>query len=486
MEVIRGDRRAASQQRTDERNERVGRALLASAVCAFVGVAVPLIIRGAPLADDFNNCVGPVELGFGGFMAWSWHLLGAIRPARFLEILVTGGICRSLPFGIAIIVSLIVTLAVAWQVRGVLRDLGVPALWSDVGGAVWLLQPLGTEAGLWPAALHVPFGLVLAVAAARLYCRGRLGWAAAANLAAVLSVEQVIFPLPFVAWLLAPRDQRRRAAAISVVIGLVVIAAFFAWPGANPRLRTTGFQRLTNLTANPTFYVGYPAVGLGVHSIPLAVVWALPWSVVVLVAATIVGWRIGPQLVAASRPIGTRYLVHGLTAIAAIVVLANVVVILAVPQQGSPRVFAPTWLVLAIGGAWAGAYTNWRRPHALGVCTAIFAAGAVLSLALSASVRLRSADFTARATRLIAARIPNDGRVAICEVPRTVVEPAPRGAYAVHDFLEDWSADRALQYYTGRHATFYLAGDLWNLPCPSAKNVDAVIHFGELMAAPRR
>jgi hypothetical protein len=184
-----------------------------------------------------------------------------------------------------------------------------------------------------------------------------------------------------------------------------------------------------NLIANPTFYVGYPAVGLGVHSIPLAVVWALPWSVVGLVAATIVGWRIGPQLVAASRPIGTRYLVHGLTAIAAIVVLANVVVILAVlPQQGSPRVFAPTWLVLAIGGAWAGAYTNWRRPHALGVCTAIFAAGAVLSLALSASVRLRSADFTARATRLIAARIPNDGRVAICEVPRTVVEPAPRGA----------------------------------------------------------
>jgi hypothetical protein len=70
MEVIRGDRRAASQQRTDERNERVGRALLASAVCAFVGVAVPLVIRGAPLADDFNNCVGA---------GWSWDSAASWR-----------------------------------------------------------------------------------------------------------------------------------------------------------------------------------------------------------------------------------------------------------------------------------------------------------------------------------------------------------------------------------------------------------------------
>jgi hypothetical protein len=117
------------------------------------------------------------------------------------------------------------------------------------------------------------------------------------------------------------------------------------------------------------------------------------------------------------------------------------------------------------------------------VCTAIFAAGALLSLTLSVSVRLRSADFTARATRLIAARIPDRGRVAICDVPRTVVELAPRGAYAVHEFLEDWSADRALQYYTGRHATFYLAGDLWDRPCPPVKNYDAVIRFDELLTA---
>lgn len=482
--MINLDSPATSLERAREQNERIGRGLFVSATCAFVGIAVPLVIRGAPLADDFNNCVAPVELGFGGFMAASWHLLGAIRPARFLEILLSGGICRTLPFGVAIVLSLIVTLAVAWQVRGLLTDLGVARIWADVGGALWLLQPLGTEAGLWPAAFHVPLGLLFAVGAVRLYCRGRLGGAAAATLAAALSVEQVILPLPFVAWLVAPAAQRRRAAVISAVIGLLVITTFFMWPGANPRLRTTGLERLSGLVENPTFYVGYPAVGLGLHSIPLAIVWAAPWSVAILAAAAILGWQIGPQLVAASRPMSTRERVRGLTAIAAIVLLANVVVVLAVPQQGSPRVFAPTWLVLAIGAAWAGAHINWRRARTLGVCSAVFAAGAVLSLALSASVRLRSADFTARASRLIAARIPDGGRVAVCQVRRTVVEPAPRGAYAVHEFMEDWAAERALEYYTGRHATFILAGDLLGQPCPAAKDVDAVIRFDELLAAP--
>src|SRR4030095_751050 len=131
MEVIHGDRRAASDEHT--RPERLGHALFAAAVCAFVGIAVPLVIRGAPLADDFNNCVGPRELGFGGFIVWSWQRLGAIRPTRFLEILVTASICGSLPFGVAIMVSLIATLAVAFQVRGLLRDLSIPDLWADLG-----------------------------------------------------------------------------------------------------------------------------------------------------------------------------------------------------------------------------------------------------------------------------------------------------------------------------------------------------------------
>src|SRR4030095_4278098 len=125
------------------------------------------------------------------------------------------------------------------------------------------------------------------------------------------------------------------------------------------------------LVVNPTFYVGYPAVGLGLHSIPLAIAWAFPWSVAVLLAAAILGWRIGPQLLAASRPVGTRERIRGLIAFAAIVVLANVVVVLAVPQQGSPRVFAPTWLILSVGGAWAGSCIDWRQPKLFGACIVV-------------------------------------------------------------------------------------------------------------------
>ncbi len=116
-------------------SERVGRAVFVFAVLAFVAVAIPLVWRGAPLADDFNNCVAPTELGLGGFLAESWRQLGAIRPARSLEILVTGPICASLPLGAAIVVSLLSTLAVAWMARGLLRAPDPPAPGADVGGA---------------------------------------------------------------------------------------------------------------------------------------------------------------------------------------------------------------------------------------------------------------------------------------------------------------------------------------------------------------
>ena len=109
----------------------------------------------------------------------------------------------------------------------------------------------------------------------------------------------------------------------------------------------------------------------------------------------------------------------------------------------------------------------------------------MLSLMLSVSVRLRSADFTARAAAVVAARIPDGGSVALCHVRRTVVQPAPRGAFAVHEFIYEWAAERALRYYTGHHATFYLSGELWDRPCPPLRNVDAVIDFDELLTGAR-
>ena len=462
--------------------ESAGRIIFVLGAVAFVAIAIPLVWRGAPLADDFNNCVAPTELGLDGFVAASWQQLGAIRPARILEILLTASVCGSLPFGVAILVPLLLTLLVALLVCGVLRDLGIPKPWAEVGGALWLLQPLGTEAGLWPAALHVPLGLALALVAVRLYRRGRYAWAAVANLAAAMSVEQVILPLILAAWLVAPLGNRRRAAIVSGAVAAGVIASFLLWPGANPRLRVSLLERIAGLTSDPFFYVGFPAVGLGLHSIPLAIWWALPWSVLVSLAGAVAGWWVGPHLTTASRPIDRRQLSTGFVAVIAIIVLLNVVVVFAVPQQGSPRVFAPTWLVLAIAAAAGGASIQWRSPRLLGTIAGLFAAGAVLSLMFSVSVRLRSADFTARAADAVAARIPDGGRVALCNIRRTVVQPAPRGAFAVHEFIYEWAAERALKYYTGHHATFYLSGELWDRPCPPVRDVDAVIDFDELLA----
>jgi hypothetical protein len=193
----------------------------------------------------------------------------------------------------------------------------------------------------------------------------------------------------------------------------------------------------------------------------------------------------GPYLIATSRLVGRRELFTGFVAVIAIIVLTNIVVIFSVPQQGSPRVFAPTWLVLAVAAGAGGASVQWRSPRLLGTIGGLFAAGAVLSLMLSVSVRLRTADFTARAAGVVAARIPDGGSVALCHVRRTVVQPAPRGAFAVHEFIYEWAAERALQYYTGHHATFYLSGELWDRPCPPVRDADAVIDFDELLAGAR-
>ncbi len=464
---------------------RIGRAVLAAAACAFVGVGVPVVWRGAPLGDDFNNCLAPLELGLGGFFASSWDRLGVMRLARFVEILLTTGVCRALPFGVAIAVGLGLTLTVAWLVRGLLRDLCIPAPWADIGGALWLLQPLGTETGLWPAALHVPLGLTFALVALRLYHRGRHGWAMLAAVGAACCVEQVILALPLAAALVVPRHERRRAAISAAAVMVVVLFAFALWPGSDVRLRAGLIERLRSVTTNPVFYVAFPAVGLGIHSIPLAVIWALPWSPILLAAGATLGAAAARKL-----PPGAGLSRHdaakGFVVLIILVTLVNAPVLLNVPRQGSPRVFAPTWLVLVVAVNLVFARVRRRRPLILGAAGGLFATGAVLSLALSVSVRLASADFTERSARLIAARVQNGARIAICGVRRTVTTPAPRGAFALHELMYDWSAYRALAYYTGKHATFQLAGDLWDRPCPASGDVDVVISFDELLARAQR
>ena len=166
---------------------------------------------------------------------------------------------------------------------------------------------------------------------------------------------------------------------------------------------------------------------------------------------------------------------------AVLVVLVNVPVVLSVPRQGSPRLFTPTWLVLATMAAMVGAAVRWRRTALLGAAAGLFAAGALMSLAWSMHVRVASADTVEHAARQLGSRVADGDVVALCGVRRTVVEPAPRGAFAVHEFVYDWAAADALAYYTGRHVELRLAGELWAQPCPDPRDVDIVVPFSELL-----
>jgi hypothetical protein len=468
--------RGASRSTTTQ-GPRWQAVLLPAASVLFVVAGLPVVLRGAPLADDFWNCLRPVQRGLPSTMAASWDRLGAIRPARFIEIFLTTGVCQHLPFGVAIAVPLALTIAVAWLLRGLLRDLGAPGTWPELGGAVWLLQPLGTEAALWPAALHVPLGLALALGALRLLHRGRLIWGGLATLGAFLSVEQAMLALPLAAWLALSDRHRRRGTAVTLGVLVIVTAAYAAFPGADQRLEAGWGERLTGLLADLAFYVQFPAVGLGLHSIPLALLWAFPASVLLVALGGAVAWRVTPQEV---RGVATDWVRAGL-AVTALVALVNLPVLLNVPRQGSPRTFAPTWLLLAAVAALAAPRVRWRWPRPMGAAAGMYAAGAVLSIVLSVWVRLASADTVETAAHAIARETSDGAVVAVCDVPRAVVEPAPRGAFAVHDFVYDWGAELAIAYYTGRDVTVSVAGPLWGNRCPDVEGADLVVSFDDLI-----
>ena len=454
------------------------RHLLAVASAGFVLLALPVVWRGAPLADDFANCLRPAQDGLGTTLADSWDRLGAIRPARFLEILLTHGVCERLPFGFAIAVPLALTLAVAWLLRGLLRDLRFAAPWPDVAGTVWLLQPLGTEAALWPAALHVPLGLALALGSLRLLRRGRWAWGVLAAAGAFGSAEQTILALPVAAWVTGPSQHRRKGSLL--ILGLVAALglAVLVFPGEDQRLQAGLVERLTALLDDPAFYVQFPAVGLGLHSIPLALWWALPWSLLALAAGAVAGGWLAAHP-GGSTGIGLRLptIREAATAVALLAAI-NGPVLANVPRQGSPRVFTPTWLLVAALVAVVFSQTHLRRPHLAGSVAGLLAAGAVLSLTLSVSVRLDSADAVELAAHQVAARAGDGADVAVCEVPRAVTEPAPRGAFAVNDFLYDWAATDAVAYHTGQAVTVQVFTD--ECPTGAETSADLVASFSQL------
>ena len=268
---------SAEADRGSESTARIaGRLLFGTASLALLAVSAPVVLRGAPLADDFNNCLAPQDKGLLGFMSESFERLGLIRPARFIEILVTTGVCQALPFGVAIAVGLAMTFVVALLLRRLMTMLGLAAPWPDFAAAAWLLQPLGLEAALWPAALHVTMGLAAALGSL-IACRGRRLWLGALlALVAMLSVEQAILALPVAAWLVSPTDLRRRAAVVVGVVTATVVVAYLLVPGNDPRLNAGAAERTRGLFADVGFLARFPAGGVGAESIPLAVRWAFP------------------------------------------------------------------------------------------------------------------------------------------------------------------------------------------------------------------
>jgi hypothetical protein len=482
---IRGRDAAGAGDRSGPRRRGVdaGTVLLAVVALAFLVVTLPVILKGEPLADDFYSCIRHTEVGVSGAIHQSWIGTGAVRPARFLEILLLASLCGRVPFGLIMLVPLGLTLAVAWLLRGLLLDLGVPRPWPEAGAAIWLLFPLGAESALWPSALHVPLGMALALGSLRLFRRERFLLGTVLALAAFLSLEQTIFALPLAAFLVAPKRGRRSLVA-SGAIALVVLMCFSIWPGQNERTAVSLSERVTSLFREPVWYAKFPVAGLGLHSIPLAVWWALPFSLVVLAIGGLLGFRLAGSLPKISSQPEERSLLWIVGIIGALALLVNLPEIATVPRGVSGRIFAPTWLLLAATLPLIAHRTRLPRIRWLWIGSGIFAAGALLSLALCVEVRLHTADFTRASSDYIASRLSRSNEVvAVCDIRRTVVSPAPVGSFAIHEFIYDWSAQYALKYHTGKSAVFLLGGPLWRTRCPDLGGADLVVHFQQLRAA---
>jgi hypothetical protein len=471
---------------SDRRTADVGTVLLAMVVLAFLLIALPVIVKGEPLADDYYSCVRHTEVGLSGALHQSLVGTGAVRPARFLEILLLASLCGRVPFGLLMLVPLGLTLTVAFLLRGLIQDLGAARPWPEAAAALWLLAPLGAESALWPSALHVPLGLALALGSLRMYRRERYVLGGALALAAFLSLEQALFAMPLAAFLVTPKH-KVKSLLTSGSIALVVLIAFATWPGQNERTAVSLSERVSGIVQDPLWYVKFPVAGLGVHSIPLAVWWALPFSVAILAVGGWLGMRLGRSLpgeaVSSPSP-DERPGLRILAATAVLAVLINLPQMATVPRGVSGRIFAPTWLLLAGSVALIADRTRAPRAGWFWAGAGIFGAGAVLSLALCVDVRLHTADFTEASSAYIAARLSSPNEVvAVCGIERTVVTPAPVGSFAINEFIYDWSAQYALKYDTGKSAVFLLGGPLWGTRCPDLAGADLVVRFQQLRTA---
>lgn len=452
-----------------------GRGFLVATLIVFAALTLPVVVNGAPLLDDFSRCVDPQKPGY-------WHeqyqVRGTFRPATTVEIVAINDLCGTVPFSFAILIPWLLTLAVALLIRAFLKDIGVDTPWCDIGAGLWLLAPLGTESALWPSAFHVPLGLCLALISLRSFKRGRLALGTLFGVASCLSIEQAIFALPLAAWLVSPRDQRSRTLASTVALSLAVLGVYAVWHGTSTRYAVSMSERLADIFKDPEEYVIMPATGLGAQSVPAAVEWAYPISVLVLLLGAMAGWWVGPRLLRTQpsrRPLSVRAVLLALV----MVTLINVPVALTYPHPDSPRLFTPTWLALSVFAAIAGSRTRRRWPSPVGAVAGLLIAASFLSLALSSWARIRSADAVENAMEEIAASDPDRAVVAVCGTTRTVVEPAPTGDFSIHEFLNFTEA--AYEYYTGKTAQIRVGSVDAPGGCPDLAGTDAVFDFAKLV-----
>jgi hypothetical protein len=221
-------------------------------------------------------------------------------------------------------------------------------------------------------------------------------------------------------------------------------------------------------------------MGVGVYSGAIAFLWAFPYSLLVVGLGASGGAWLSPVLLAnhEGQGLDRRTLRRGVLATGALVLLVNLP--LMVTEVGySARTFTPTWLVLSGATVIAAARVPWKRIRLMGVLGGMFAAFAVLSLVLSVSVRLRTNDFDRSAAWWVAERTQNGDVVAFCNVGRTVVDPAPLGAFhlpALNGGTADW-----IDYYTGRVVRLRRSGlQYWGARCPDLAGADLVVDFPTL------
>ena len=461
---------------------RLGIRLMLFTIAVFLLITAPVVVQGGLLSDDYVICLRLIQDGYESYFRHIWAEFGMVRPARVIELLLISSTCTSMPFGVAMLVPLGLKLAATVLLFGLLRDMRVPDPWPTLGATLWLLEPVGTEAALWPAALHVPLGLVLALAALRLYRRKSWGLAVMASLGAALSVEQVIFALPVAVWLTVPREDRFRAAAMAAGAMGAVILAYAIWPGENVRQAMTLSERWQQVLAKREWYLYFPVANVGLYSGALAFVWALPYSVALVLVGAVAGAWLMPRLLAGHRgvPPDRGTLAITVAAVAAMFVAINLPLMLT--EVGySARTFTPTWLALCGVIATSAACVPWRRPRVLGALAGTFAVFAILSLALSASVRVRTDAFNRTAAQWIADRTEDGDVVAVCDVDRTVVNPAPLGSFHLHQFHSSRGA--WIEFHTGRRLEIRRSGErYWGSRCPDLTGADLVIRFPDLMA----